>query len=297
MSVIALIAAGAMGANVGRKFVEAGFTVLTNLEGRSEATRKRAEEAGLTDASWPDIIRQADLILSIIPPSDAVSFATHLLEEFNATERPDSKDPLIFADCNAVNVVTIKHIAGLFTGTPITFIDACIIGGPPAGSAVPIFYGCADPKDVSGLTKFEDTIRKSGIRVRVLDGEGAGISDASALKMSYAGISKGVTGLFTTMILAAHANSPATSAALLQELGDSQPDLLSRITRAVPAMIPKAYRWVGEMEEIAGFVGEESGDIYHGISKTYARIERSLKEKNSDVDTLKEFVEAAKRQG
>ena len=81
----------------------------------------------------------------------------------------------------------------------------------------------------------------------------------------------------------------------MEELGNSQPDLLSRITRAVPAMIPKAYRWVGEMEEIAGFVGEGSGDIYHGLSKTYARIEKSIEEKNADVKTLEEFVEAAKK--
>jgi len=211
-----------MGANVGRKFVEAGFTVLTNLEGRSEATRKRAIEAGLTDASWPDIIQRSDIILSIIPPRDAVSFAEHLLKEFNTTKRPDSKDSLIFADCNAVNVDTIKSIAAIFAGTPIAFIDACIIGGPPTGTYVPIFYGCADPQTVSELKKFEGTVRESGIRVKVLDGEGAGISDASALKMSYAvrfyaprihqsettyacfffkGISKGLTGLFTTIIL------------------------------------------------------------------------------------------------
>ena len=31
----------------------------------------------------------------------------------------------------------------------------------------------------------------------------------------------------------------------------------------------QAYRWVGEMEEIAGFVGEGEGEIYHGIAKLY----------------------------
>lgn len=96
------------------------------------------------------------------------------------------------------------------------------------------------------------------------------------------------------LLLAAHANSPSTSEALLQELSDSQPELLKRITKAVPSMIPKAYRWVGEMEEIAGFVGGGEGDIYHGMSQIYARVERSIEEGNGDVDALNAFVEAAK---
>ncbi|CAA7259187.1 unnamed protein product [Cyclocybe aegerita] len=113
--------------------------------------------------------------------------------------------------------------------------------------------------------------------------------------MSYAGLSKGITGLFITIILAAHANSPATSEALLQELNDSQPELLARIIRTVPAMIPKAYRWVGEMEEIAGFVGGGEGEIYQGMAKVFGRVEASVATGNDDVERLQEFVEAAKR--
>ncbi|KAF8973178.1 6-phosphogluconate dehydrogenase C-terminal domain-like protein [Flammula alnicola] len=292
--IIAVIAPGAMGANVGHKLVEAGNVVLTSLEGRSDATRERAKKAGMVDASWSDIVQKADIVLSIIPPRDALSFAQRLLREHNSLNRTD-KDPLVFADCNAVNVDTIKSIAALFTESPIAFLDGCIIGGPPSGNYVPTFYGSANPGDEKGLKLFEEVIGRSGIKVRLLSGEGSGIGNASALKMSYAGISKGLTGLFTTIILAAHTNSPATSEALLQELSDSQPELLERITRAVPAMIPKAYRWVGEMEEIAGFVGGGEGDIYHGMSQIYARVERSIEEGNGDVDVLKSFVDAAKQ--
>ncbi|KAF8813703.1 6-phosphogluconate dehydrogenase C-terminal domain-like protein [Phlegmacium glaucopus] len=282
MTVIAVIAAGAMGANVGHKLVDAGNVVLTNLDGRSDATRKRAHEAGMIHASWTDIIQKADIILSIIPPRDALAFAGRVIAEFQATERVD-KDSLVVADCNAINVVTVKEVAALFSISPIIFIDACIIGGPPSGDYVPTFYGSADDPGQQGLTVFKDVIEKSGIKVRILSGDGTGIGNASALKMSYAGITKGLTGLFTTMILAAHASSPATSDALLEELSDSQPVLLERITRAVPAMIPKAYRWVGEMKEISEFVGEKEGEIYQGMSKIYERVERSLQEGNDDV--------------
>jgi len=293
MTIIAVIAAGAMGANIGRKLVDAGNIVLTNLDGRSDATHKRARDAGMIHASWTDIIQKADMILSIIPPRDALSFAEQVLEEFQGTERVN-KAALVFADCNAINVVTVKKVGALFSISPIIFLDACIIGGPPTGNYVPTFYGSADDPDQQGLILFKDVIEKSGIKVRILSGDGAGIGDASALKMSYAGISKGLTGLFTTMILAAHASSPTTSDALLEELRNSQPELLERITRAVPAMIPKAYRWIGEMEEISRFVGGKEGEIYQGMSGIYERVERSLQEGNDDVVTLKQFAEKAK---
>ena len=183
MTVIAVIAAGAMGANVGRKLVDAGNMVLTDLDGRSDATRKRAHDAGMIHASWTNIIRKADMILSIIPPRDAFSFAERVLSEFQSTERVD-KAPLVFADCNAVNVVTLKKTAALFSTSPIIFLDACIIGGPPSGDYVPTFYGSADVQQ--GLTLFKNVIEKSGIKVKILREDGAGIGDASALKMSYA---------------------------------------------------------------------------------------------------------------
>lgn len=94
----------------------------------------------------------------------------------------------------------------------------------------------------------------------------------------------------TDVCKAAHASSPATSDALLQELGESQPELLARLARAVPAMIPKAYRWVGEMKEIAGFVGGPEAEIHQGMSKIYERVERSLQEGNDDVAILEQFV-------
>lgn len=59
----------------------------------------------------------------------------------------------------------------------------------------------------------------------------------------------------------------------------------------------KAYRWVGEMEEIAGFVGNEEGQIYNGLAALYSRIEKSEKGNGEDVEVLAKFVaEAKKRQ-
>ena len=60
------------------------------------------------------------------------------------------------------------------------------------------------------------------------------VGAASALKMSYAGITKGFTALGAVMMLAA--TRAGTAEALRRELADSQPNLLAWLTRAVPAM-------------------------------------------------------------
>jgi hypothetical protein len=104
-----------------------------------------------------------------------------------------------------------------------------------------------------------------------------------------------MTALLTTQILAAHASSPQTAEALLHELAYSQPEFLRRIT-GIPGMLPKAYRWVGEMEEIAKFVGAGEGAIYEGIASLYRRIQRSLDDPDQeDVKVLEKFVEDAKK--
>ncbi len=60
-------------------------------------------------------------------------------------------------------------------------------------------------------------------------------------------------------------------------------------------MIPKAYRWVGEMEEIAAFVGEGEGDIYHGLAQLYQRVEKAVGSGSEDLQILNEVIEDAKQ--
>src|ERR1700748_3600726 len=100
--VIAVIAAGDMGSGVGRRLAESGCTVLTSLEGRSEATRARAEAAGMAGAYAPEIAA-ADMILSIVPPGDALALAERLSFALKAAE-----SPALYVDCNAVSPATVK---------------------------------------------------------------------------------------------------------------------------------------------------------------------------------------------
>jgi putative dehydrogenase len=92
------------------------------------------------------------------------------------------------------------------------------------------------------------------------------------LKLSYAGLTKGFTALCATMLAAAERDGLGD--ALRAELARSQPGFLARLDRAVPAMRPKAYRWVAEMRQIAEFVGapKNGATIYEGAAQLFQRV-------------------------
>ena len=115
------------------------------------------------------------------------------------------------------------------------------------------------------------------------------IGAASAMKMSYAGITKGFTALGAAMMLAA--TRAGTAEALKAELSGSQPALYGWLTRQMPRMYSKAYRWVAEMEEIAAFVGEDpaAAKFYQGAAELYARIAADFEGPNKETAMLDAF--------
>ncbi|TDL22647.1 hypothetical protein BD410DRAFT_770233 [Rickenella mellea] len=296
---VTIVSAGAMGAALARLMTRNGCTVLTNLDGRSESTRRRAADAGMLDVSLDEIARRSDWIFSILPPAEARSFSLAILRAYD----PDSGP--VFVDCNAKNPETAKALSEPFKFTPIVFIDASIIGLPPNGDHIPTLYASARPSDAKALNDFL-ALSRFGLRIKILEGEGSGIGDASALKMSFSGIMKGMVALYTTIILSAHAQSPAVSRALIRELSISQPNDARNIAFYVPNSFSKAYRFVREMEEMAGFISDRvdgrshgSGneitvsDIYRGFSGIFQRVADSLEQGTNDVETLKNMADEA----
>jgi 3-hydroxyisobutyrate dehydrogenase-like beta-hydroxyacid dehydrogenase len=278
--VVALIAQGQMGAAVGKRLTENGLQVLTSLKGRSEASAARARDAGMADASYEQIAG-ADLILSIVPPGEALPLAELLAP---ALERGNRKPA--YVDCNAVNPQSVARIKAAIAPTACPFVDAGIVGGPPKpGTPGPVFYasGAEAPRFA--------VLKDYGLDVRVVDG---GVGAASAVKMSYAGITKGFTALGTVMMLAA--SRAGTADVLHRELAQSQPQLLAWLTRQVPNMYSKAYRWVAEMEEIAGFVGEDAAghQIFGGAAALYDRLAEDFDGPRQETGALTKFVDQGK---
>jgi 3-hydroxyisobutyrate dehydrogenase-like beta-hydroxyacid dehydrogenase len=278
---IAIIAPGEMGSAVGRRLKEHGARVVTSLAERSKATAARAERAGLEVVEDEHrLVALASVILSIVPPGEALSLA----ERLGPLIAP-SREPPIFVDCNAVSPRTAKRIGAVLARSRCRYIDAAIIGPPPSAGTRTVFY--ASGEWASAMSP----MGALGLDIRVLE---APIGAASALKMSYAGITKGLTALGSTMMLGAERAGAAD--ALRRELAESQPHLLAYLTRAVPAMFPKAYRWVAEMEEIAAFLaGDEAGQqIYQGTARLYQRLAGGAAAPDEgELGTLAEFCRKA----
>jgi 3-hydroxyisobutyrate dehydrogenase-like beta-hydroxyacid dehydrogenase len=268
---IAILAPGAMGSAVARRLGEHGARVLTSLRGRSEATRKRAADTGMIGAE-DDAIADADIILSIVPPGEAVALAEWLAGLIVRRE----KKPVV-VDCNAVNVDTVMRIEQIIGSAQAPFVDAGIIGFPPQpGGKSPAFYMSGEhAKDVAVLKDF-------GLDVRIVEGP---VGAASALKMSYAGIVKGLAGMVA-------ATKAGAADALRDELALSQPAVLARLEVALPDMIPKAYRWVAEMREISGFLGPDhpASQVYEGFARWFEHLAEDAKGDAADTDLMKAFA-------
>lgn len=255
---IAIIAAGQMGAGIGQRLSERGAQVTTSLKGRSGASEERARSAGMTAIDNDDaLVAGADLLLSILPPAEAVPLAARLAPAL-ANGRPG----FVYVDCNAVAPETVHEVGRLVTGAGARFADIGIIGGPPrADGYSPHLYASGEAAALKGLRDF-------GLDLRPLEG---GIGAASALKLSYAALTKGLSAI--AIAVARGADLGNCAAALRAEFAESQPQLFQWLQRQIPGIYPKAYRWVGEMEEIAGFLGNNPGaEMFHGAASGYRAI-------------------------
>jgi len=273
---VAVVAPGNMGAGVGRRLTENKVTVLTSLTGRSEESAKRAREAGMQPVE-DRTLAEADFFLSIIPPGDALGLAKRLAPVLTAA----NKKPL-YVDCNAVSPPTVQKIADEIAATGCPFVGAGIIGPPPkpGSTNTKIYASGPAAADLAKLNNY-------GLIVRVLDGP---VTAASALKMSYAGITKGFTALGTAMMLAATRGGSAD--ALRAELAESRPDLLRYLSNQVPSMYSKAYRWVAELDEIAAFVGDERAEheMLAAAARLYERIADDFDKEKKEIGGLDRFL-------
>ncbi len=260
---IAVLMPGDMGHAVGRVLAQHGHDVLTCLDGRSERTRGLSEAAGIRDGGDLDaVIEAAPLVLSILPPASALGMAGDVA---GAMGRTGAKP--VYVDCNAISPATANDIAAVITAAGAPFIDAGIIGMAPDGHGPgPRFY-------VSGSdTGPMQALDGKGFQVKAVGSEPG---RASALKMCYAGLTKGTWTLHTAVLLAAEAQG--LSEELRDEFEYSQAPTYAQMQARIPRIPADSERWIGEMEEIArtfadagvspGF-HEGAASIFRILSKT-----------------------------
>ena len=94
------------------------------------STRQRAESASieLVDADR-ELVAQADYILSIVPPRDAVSTAKRFAEAAAGHVRHKDKKPLFYIDLNAISPSRARALEVLLKDYPMMrFLDGGVSG-------------------------------------------------------------------------------------------------------------------------------------------------------------------------
>ncbi len=234
---VAVVGTGDMGSAVGGALVRAGYRVVTVGEGRSASSRRLAAEAGIEGVpSLEAAVVAARLVLSIVPPAAATTFAAEVVGAMRVSgARP------VFADCNAVAPETVQAIAHALEPTGAPFVDIGIVGrGPGVGRERTRFY-------VSGSAP--DAVLDLDVEEITFIDLGSEVGTASAMKMAYSALNKGTDALLATVLVAAE--RLGVRAPLMQELRFSQIEALERMQARVPFLGSTAKRFVPEMVEIA----------------------------------------------
>jgi len=231
---IGLLSPGDMGHTVGGVLHANGLRVLTCLQGRSERSRALAAEAGIEDVpSLEDLVQQADILLCILVPASALPVAQEVAAAIRAIG-----SSLLYVDCNAVAPNTVRAVGETITAAGGQIADVGIIGPPPKGPGTKFYVSGPGAAEFSELGVY-------GLDVRVMDGD---VGQASGLKMCYGALTKGLQALSTELLVAA--KLMGIEETLRAEQRETMADVLAWVEGMTPAMPPKAYRWVGEMEEI-----------------------------------------------
>jgi 3-hydroxyisobutyrate dehydrogenase-like beta-hydroxyacid dehydrogenase len=254
---IGVLHPGQMGSAVGAAARAAGGRVVWVSAGRGEATRARAEADGLEDAeTLARLVAASEVILSVCPPAAALDVARQVAGlGFRGS----------YVDGNAIAPATAREVGEVITEAGARFVDGGIIGPPPRRPGSTRLYLSGD--GAGGVARL---FAASVLEAIPLDGPATA---ASALKMAYAAWTKGSHALL--MAVRALALHEGVDGALLAEWARSIPDLPQRSEQAVAANAAKAWRFVGEMEEIAATFGtaglpagfhQAAGEVYRRLA-------------------------------
>jgi 3-hydroxyisobutyrate dehydrogenase-like beta-hydroxyacid dehydrogenase len=237
---LAVLHPGAMGATVAACLVDRGHEVGWLRTGRSEATSRRAAQAGLTPFDdLAELLAHTDIVFSICPPHGALEVARQLAG-FRG----------IVVDANAISPETSVLIARTVTGGA-RYIDGGIIGPPPVTAGTTRLYLAGDDGEVASL--FAD----SALEVVGLAGAPPA---ASALKMTYAAWTKTTAALLVSIRHTASAYGVDDD--LVNEWATSQPHLAGAWLQARQQSHEKGWRWSYELAEVGrtfAAVGQPEG--------------------------------------
>ncbi len=248
---------GEMGVSIAASAQQNGHKVYWASEGRSAQTRTRAEKYGLADAgSLPGLCERCEGIISVCPPYAAEEVALDVLAQgFRG----------LYVDANAISPARAERIGEIMASGGAAFVDGGIIGGPAwQPDSTWLHLSGEQANLVASL------FAGGPLETNVLSDQ---IGDASAIKMCFAAYTKGRTALLCAILGAAE--TLGVREALAEQWTKIGFDLAEEAPERARRVTAKAWRFTGEMEEIAatfeaagqpGGFHQAAGEIYHRLA-------------------------------
>jgi 3-hydroxyisobutyrate dehydrogenase-like beta-hydroxyacid dehydrogenase len=257
---VGVVSPGAMGSAIGDALIRGGARVVATVSGRSERTAGLAARARIE--CLPDldaVVREADVILSIAPPAQAAAIAADV-----ARSARQLGVRRLLVEMNAVAPGTVRAIAAE-VGDTLELVDASVSGPPPwRPDTTRVYLSGASAREVEALPF-------TGVALIVVGDE---LGSASAVKMCTASVYKGTAGLLTHALLTARAHGVVEQ--VLDDLGESLPELVDGVERWIASSATKSARYVAEMREIAATQGEAGlpPELFEGLAKVYEALSK-----------------------
>jgi len=246
---------GEMGVSLAATVLRGGHRALWASDGRGAATRARAAENGLNDVGTVGALcTRSDVVVSICPPHAAEAVAAVVA---------DAGFRGLFVDANAIAPARMVSIGRRLAEAGIDAVDGGVIGGPAWTPGTRLVLSGARAGEVAGA------FAAGPLETEVLGPE---LGTASALKMAYASVTKGTTALLAAALAAAEGHG--VGEALLRQWALDAPGSDAERALRVRRVTRKAWRFAGEMEEIA--VTFEAAGVPGGFHRAAAELFRRL---------------------
>lgn len=233
MAHVGIVHPGAMGAWIASALQTGGHQVVWASHGRSEATRDRADTAGLLDAGdLTTLARTVEAVVSVCPPAAAAATAEAVV---------DAGFTGVYVDANAIAPASARQIEATLAGVGGSMVDGGIVGGPSDRPGATRLY--LSGERAAEVAAWFTTGRPDPI---VVEGP---VGAASAVKVGFAGWTKGSAALLLAM--RAHARAEGVEAEVLDAWDHALGDERQRSEAIASSVYRKAWRFVGEMEQLS----------------------------------------------
>jgi 3-hydroxyisobutyrate dehydrogenase-like beta-hydroxyacid dehydrogenase len=256
MTKIGVLNPGEMGVSVAASAIKNAHQVYWVSHNRSDSTRLRAEQHNLIEIdSLTHLCQNSEIIISVCPPHAAETVAKEVTEQgFEG----------YYLDANAVSPQRAIRIGQMLESNGIRFIDGGIIGGPAWKPKETMLYLSGGDAEV-----IAECFSKGPLETRII---GDGIGKASALKMCYAAYTKGTTALLAAILAAAEKLEVRDE--LYQQWGMDDADFVKQVEGRATRVTGKAWRFEGEMHEIASTFQEASlpNGFHEAAAEVYHRM-------------------------